>query len=227
MARTVSQYFNVLGGKGEQRLVEDLIIEAIKISGMKVFYVPREYVAADPIFGEDPLSKFTKTFPIEMYFDNPAAGFGGNDRYIITKFGLEMRDTASFIVSRRRFNEAVKHDGYTSVPNNVYTAAEARPTEGDLIYLPLTNDLFIINWSEHESVFYQIGYRYIWRVDVQKYDYSHETIKTGNPQIDAVQDFWENLDSTTNDPLANNDELTNEAEEVFDQSETDVFGDPL
>lgn len=226
MARTVSQYFNQTGAKGEQRLIEDLVIESIRINGMEVFYVPRTLVKADPIFGEDPLSKFEKVFPIEMYFDNPGEGWQG-DRYLISKFGLEMREQANFVVARRRFNEAVRYDGYNAMPITKLSEKEAKPKAGDLIYLPLTNDLFQINFPEHESVFHQLGYRYIWRIDVQKYDYSHETIATGKPEIDRVQQFFENVDSTENDPLANNNDLEEEGKEIIDTSEKNVFGDPV
>jgi Virus neck protein len=226
MARTISQYFNQIGAKGEQRLVEDLIIESIRINGMEIFYVPRTLVKDDPVFGEDPLSKFEKVFPIEMYFDNPQDGWQG-DRYIISKFGLEMRETANFIVSRRRFNETVRYDGFNMMPVTKLSTKEVRPMEGDLLYMPLTNDLFQINFAEHESVFYQLGYRYIWRIDVQKYDYSHETIKTGKPEIDRVQQFFQNADSASSDPLAENDDLLKEGAEVIDTTEKNVFGDPV
>jgi len=226
MSRTVSQYFNQFGAKGEQRLVEDLIVESIRINGMTVFYVPRTLVKLDPVFGEDPLSKFEKYFPIEMYFDNPSEGWQG-DRYLISKFGLEMREQANFVVSRRRFNEAIRYDGYNAMPITKLSTKEVRPKPGDLIYLPLSNDLFQINFAEHESVFYQLGYRYIWRIDVQKYDYSHETIKTGKPEIDRVQQFFENVDSAANDPLAQNDELKKEGEQILDTTEKNIFGDPV
>jgi len=243
MAKNVNHYFNVLGGKTEQKMVEDLIIEAIRSKGMKVYYIPRTLVKFDPVFGEDPLSKFEKYFPIEMYFDNPAGdGFGG-DRYLISKFGLEMRETANFIVSRRRFNQSVLVDGYGSVPftsqaearnawnqqHNISTAStEVRPMEGDLIYVPITNDLFQISFSEHESVFYQIGYRYIWRVDVQKFDYSSEKLDTGISEVDRIEDIFSNNDSVENDPLADNDILLERAEEKnISTREKNVFGDPI
>lgn len=226
MARTVSQYFNQIGAKGEQRLVEDLVVESIRINGIEVFYVPRTLVKTDPVFGEDNLSKFEKVFPIEMYFDDPGQGWQ-SDRYIISKWGLEMREQANFVVSRRRFNEAVRYDGFNNLPITQLTDKEVRPKNGDLIYLPLTNDIFIINFADHESVFYQLGYRYIWRINVQKWDYSHEKMKTGKPQIDRVQQFFENVDSTANDPLAQNTDLLEEAEEIIDTAETDLFGDPL
>ncbi len=223
MSQTVNQYFNVLGTKPEQRLIEDLVIESIKINGLRIFYIPRTLVKEDPVFGEDPLSKFIQAFPIEAYFDNPQ-GFNGN-RDMLSKFGIQLQDQASFIVSRRRFNQAVKYDGYNAIPNHQYTTTEVRPMEGDLIYLPLTNDLFQINFAEHESVFYQVGYRYVWRIDVEKFMYSSETIQTGIAEIDKIQQLFENVDNISNDPLADNDAITTEADTIIDFDETNPFGE--
>lgn len=225
MARNVSNYFNTLGSKSQQRLYEDLMIESIRLNGMKVYYVPRTYVKLDSLFGEDPLSKFEKVFPIEMYFDNPAGGFGG-DRFLMSKFGFQMAETASFIVARRRFNEAMKHDGFNCMPNTQYTAQEVRPMEGDIIYVPLTNDHFELMKSDHESTFYQAGHNTVYRLDVQKWNYSSEQVNTGIPEIDRVQDVFENLDSTDNDPLADNDHIKDEASTVLDWSESNPFGEP-
>jgi hypothetical protein len=224
MAQITNPYFNVLGSKGEQRLLEDLVIECIKINGMKVYYIPRTMVKEDPIFGEDNLSRFEKVFPIEMYFDSPQ-GFEG-DRDLLTKFGLELRDKANFVCSRRRFNAAVRYDGYNAIPSTTFTDQEVRPLEGDLIYLPLTNDLFEIRFAEHESVFYQVGNRYIWRITVEKFAYASEDIKTGVPEIDRIQTRFENLDGILNDPLADNTNIKTDATQIVDWSEKNPFGEP-
>jgi hypothetical protein len=221
----LNPYFNVRGIVSEQSLIDDLIVECIKINGMKVYYVPRTFIALDPIFGEDPLSKFTKVFPIEMYFDNPI-GFSG-DRDLITKFGLELRDKANFIVSRRRFNQVVRYDGSnTSIPTTAPSLREVRPMEGDLIYLPLTSDLFEIRFADHESVFYQSGARYIWRITVEKFAYSSETIQTGVPEIDKVQQLFQNNNSVANDLLSDNANIKTGVTDVGVFTENNPFGEP-
>jgi hypothetical protein len=231
MAEKISQYFNQINAKTEQRLLDDLLCESLRINGMTIFYVPRTLVKVDPIFGEDTLSCFEKYFSIPMYFDNPGAGFEG-DKYLISKFGMEMREQANFIVSRRMFNAAVRYDGYNSLPITKLSVREQRPLEGDLLYVPLTNDLFQIQFVDHEYVgpstaFYALGQRYLWRLSVQKYDYSHETINTGKPEIDRVQQFFKNVDSVKNDPLAENDELLKEGKEIISTDEKNIFGDPV
>jgi hypothetical protein len=247
VSKQISQYFNQTGARNEQRLVEDLIVESIQINGLSIFYIPRTLVKEDPVFGEDPLSKFEKTFKIEAYFDSPQGFEGQKDS--LAKFGIELRDEANFIVSRRRFTQAVQYDGYNAIPKTTYTARshyqltanEVRPLEGDLIYLPLTNDLFIIKKTDHESVFHQLGGLYIWRILVQKFDYSAEPITTGVQEIDRLQQLFDNaptsadsgfdphtfeVDPLHNDPIADNTTIKNDATTLIDFSETNPFGEP-
>ncbi len=66
---TVNVYFSQ-GTRNEQHLIEDLIIESLKIYGQEFFYIPRTLVSKDEILGEDRLSEFKSSFPIEMYFEN-------------------------------------------------------------------------------------------------------------------------------------------------------------
>lgn len=225
MGRNISQYFNQIGSMGEQRLIEDLVIEGIRLTGLKIYYLPRTLVNLDPILGEDPISKFVTYFTIEAYFDDPTSWQG--DGYLITKFGLDMHEGANFVISRRRYNEVFKRDGFNSIPNFQVTDVEVRPKEGDLIYLPVTNDIFQIEKAEHESVFHQLGKLYVWRIDVFKFKYSHEIFNTGIPEIDRVQVVFQNVDSTTNDPLAQNDELVSEAIDIINTTEKNIFGDPV
>ena len=77
-----------------------------------------------------------------------APGFDGEGD-LFTKFGVEIRDEATFVVSRRRWNSTV------SAVNNQISGV--RPREGDLIYLPLSNSLFEITFVEHEQPFYQLA----------------------------------------------------------------------
>ena len=112
------------GTKNEQYLVEDLIIESLRIYGQDMFYIPRTLVAKDEILGEDRLSQFTSSFPIEMYFEN-VDNFGGQGAFI-QKFGLMMEQTATLVVARRRWEQFIGRYGKTIIPT--------RPCEGDLIY---------------------------------------------------------------------------------------------
>ena len=129
----------------EQQLIENLYTEAIKIYGFDVFYIPRTLVNVDKIFNEDELSKFTSAHSIEMYLQS-VDGFEGEGDFL-SKFGVEIRDRASFVVVKSRWSSAVD--------DNASLIVEGRPNEGDLIYFPLTKGLFEITFVEHENIFYQ------------------------------------------------------------------------
>ena len=66
---TINPYFTH-GTRNEQYLVEDLIIESLRMYGNEVMYIPRTLVSKDDILGEDRLSHFKYAFPIEMYFED-------------------------------------------------------------------------------------------------------------------------------------------------------------
>lgn len=175
---TVNVYFSH-GTKNEQYLMEDLIVESLKIYGLEFFYIPRELVSKDNIFGEDRLSKFKKSFPIEMYFENVDT-FDGQGAFI-QKFGLMMEQSATLVVARRRWEQLVGRYGVTTIPQ--------RPNEGDLLYFPLTNGLFEIKFVKHQDPFYQLGKLYVYKLQIELFQYSSERLDTGIKEIDVFEDL--------------------------------------
>jgi hypothetical protein len=178
------------GTKNEQFLVEDLIIESLKIYGQDFFYIPRTLVSKDEILGEDRLSKFTSSFPIEMYFEN-VDSFDGQGAFI-QKFGLMMEQSATLVVARRRWEQMVGRFGATIIPT--------RPCEGDLIYFPLTKGMFEIKFVKHQDPFYQLGKLYVYKLQVELFQYSSEKIDTGVPSIDAFESLKSFTTNTTRTP---------------------------
>ena len=175
----LNNYFNNFPKNvtSEQLLVEDLVIEAMQIHGMEVFYMPRSSRdEVDYLFGEDPLKTYIKAYPIEMYLENVTGMDGEGD--FISKFGLEIRDELSLLVSRRRFSA---------------TIPQIRPNEGDLIYIPLIQNFFEITFVEHENnqaMFYTLGKGrggnvYVYALRMKQFVLSNEIIKTGIDEIDS------------------------------------------
>lgn len=169
-------YFK-LGTNSEQNVVESLIIECLQIYGQEMFYIPRTLVSKDEILGEDRLSEFKKAYPIEMYFEN-VDGFGGNGAFM-SKFGLMIEQSATLVVARKRWQQAVAQYGQTILPN--------RPAEGDLLYFPLTGGLFEIKFVQHQNPFYQIGKLYTYKLDIELFQYASERIDTGYNVIDDFE----------------------------------------
>lgn len=186
---TTNVYFTQ-GTRNEQLLVEDLIIESLKIYGQELKYIPRTLVSKDEILGEDRLSEFTSAFPIEMYFDN-VDSYEGQGMFI-QKFGMMIEQSATLTVSRRRWEQLVGRFGKTIIP--------ARPCEGDLIYFPLTKSLFEIKFVKHQDPFYQLGKLYVYKLQVELFQYASESIDTGVPEIDVFETLKTFNTNTTRNP---------------------------
>jgi len=176
-----SQYFNNYSNRyNEQRLVEDLIVEAIKMVGTDCYYLPNTNASArDLIYGEDPLKSFTAAFPIELYPANVTEYNGSTE--IFSKFGLEIKSGMTVIMSKRSFSERI-----------VNGTTLTRPQEGDLIFIPALNgagELFEIRFVDQNKDMTMFGRRFpfFYEMDLEKFKYSNETIATGVELIDDVQ----------------------------------------
>jgi hypothetical protein len=165
-----NRYFT-RGTPTEQRLYEDIIIESLKIYGQDVYYLPREIVKRDTIFNDDNVSRFDDAYRIEMYIEN-IEGFDGEGD-LFTKFGVEIRDAATFIVARRRWAGAIQF--YRNTEDNPFY----RPREGDLIFLTLSDSFFEITKVETESPFYQLKDLPVFKIRAELFEYNDEDFDTG------------------------------------------------
>ena len=167
-------FFNNFGASSEQLLIEELIIESIRIYGHDVFYLPRKTVDVDDIFNEDTLTKFDDTYSIEMYIKN-IEGFDGEGDFV-SRFGLEVRDRITFTVSKRKFEE--------DIASLIFVE---RPQEGDLIFFPLNKKMYEIKFVEHEAIFYQMGQLQTFDIICELFEYSQEEFNTGVANIDVIE----------------------------------------
>lgn len=167
-------YFNNFNSQSEQSLVEDLVVESIKIYGHDVVYLPRRVVNRDFVFNEDTISRYENDYSIEMYIRN-VDGFEGEGDFL-SKFGLEVRDQITFTVAKRRFDNDIG-----------LTEDIIRPRESDLIYFPLTKSYYEIKFVEHEAVFYQLGEIQMYDIRCELFEYSGEEFNTGDGTLDALE----------------------------------------
>ena len=165
-----------IGNAAEKRLHEDIIVEGI-LYGQDVFYLPRTLVNRDLILGED-----TRGFAPwkEMYFENNT-GFAG-EQEIISKFGLEIRDDTTLVVAKRSFTNLVE--------NKATLIARGRPNEGDIIYYPLMNSFFEIQFVEDQEPFFALGQLPVYKLRVTRWEYSSEKLDTGLDVIDSAGDKY-------------------------------------
>jgi hypothetical protein len=167
--------------RSEQTLYEDLIVESLKFYGQDCYYVPREVVYRDMIFNDEVLSRFNFAYKIEMYIEN-VEGFDG-DGDLFQKFGVEIRDAITLVMSRRRWNVEIKK--YEESETEKYY----RPREGDIIHLPLSGSTFQIMKVEDENPFYQLGQLPVFRMRCELFEYTNADFDTGVPEIDRVESF--------------------------------------
>jgi hypothetical protein len=232
-----------MGKRSESLLHEDLIIECLKIYGFDCYYIPRVAVNRDMILNEDPTNKYEDAFPLEAYLEN-TTGFGGTD--LLSKFGVEIQDTATFIVARRRWEEAVGRKKASVLFN--------RPAEGDLLYFPVTKSFFEIKYVEVKDPFFQVGKLYVYKLECELYQYSHEDVNTEVREIDEIIDKYdqdinafiltyeddteflletsspselvlETFDINTTDKNAQNDDFDTNVTDILDFTERNPFGE--
>ena len=172
----------------EQRLVQDLVNEHLRMYGQEVYYMPRKYLGTDSIMRENVLSRFDDAYPIEAYIANVEGFQGSGD--LMTKFGIRVTDEATFIISKERFQDYI-----TEIMTNVESGEDRRrqdedgniaerPVEGDLIYFPLTDSLFEIKFVEHENPFYQLGQLTTYELRCELFEYEQEIVDTSIREID-------------------------------------------
>ena len=159
----------------EQNLVEDLIVESLRMYGHNCYYLPRKIVNEDTILGEAADSSFEDAYEVEMYLEGVEGFEGEGDLY--SKFGVEVRDTATFIISRRSWERFISLDANL--------ATSLRPNEGDLIYFPLSKSVFEIKFVEHENPFYQLGKLYTFKMTCHLFEYSGEDFDTNIEALDT------------------------------------------
>jgi hypothetical protein len=161
----------------EQNLYEDLIVESLRMYGHETFYLPREVMEEDVILGEDVQSTFGDSYLVEMYIEN-TEGFEG-DGDLMSKFGVQVRDTATFVLSLRSWER------FISLDSNLATSL--RPNEGDLIYFPMSGSMFEIKFVEHENPFYQVGKLFVFKLQCELFEYSGEDFDTDIGNIDVIE----------------------------------------
>jgi hypothetical protein len=215
--RFFNQYTPV---KQEQSLVEDLIIESIKIYGIDGYYLPRTHVNLDKIYGEDASMLFDDALEMELYvksFD----GFMGQEDFM-AKFGLQVDESVTFVISQKRFTQSLKTSIITEYSYNMLTEdgdellsnrndvseydydAIIRPREGDLIWIPMFESMYEIKFTQNIENFFQLGKLYTYELRCDRLEYSSERINTDIAEIDANEDQY-SLSTANNEKLLDED----------------------
>lgn len=210
----VNPYFNQQTFESEQNLVQDLMDEAIQIHGVDTYYLPRENGNVDALLGEDDMSSFANGVSIEMYIKDTTSFKGQSD--FMSKFGLQIEDQCTFVVSVRRFNTLLAAAGRTQprVGDIIWLQMKQRRDQGN----PNRKYLFEIKFVEDKEQLFQLGYLYTYELRCELMTYTHQNIDTGataeddddnvvvdvDEVTDALNDLTTDAPTATNDPIADN-----------------------
>jgi len=207
MAR--NRFFNQYSPiKSEQSLIRSLVVESIKIYGVDAYYMPRTHVNLDKLYNEDGAVVYDDALEMEMFIKS-YDGFMGQEDFI-SKFGLQIDESITFVVAQKRFIESLKplmmneygynvllEDGSYFLAEQGYDYSEIlRPREGDLIWIPMLGYMYEIKFTENIENFFQLGDLYTFEMRCDRYEYSSERIDTDVAEIDAIEDQYSL--STTN-----------------------------
>lgn len=172
--------FFLQGSKSEQNLIQDLINEQLRMYGVEVYYLPRQYATERTVIKEVIESNFSNAYPIEAYVET-FDGYNDNPT-ILSKFGIQAQNEINLIISRERFKTYIS----PLIKNIPDIKLPTRPKEGDLIYFPLGNRLFEIKYVEHEKPFYQLQGLYTYLLKCELFRYEDEIIDTSVEEIDDL-----------------------------------------
>ncbi len=200
-----------VGSRNEQDLIESLTIESLGFNGQQMIYIPRTIVSLDALFGEDRLSQFNRGQKIEVYLKNAVFD---TSRAFVSKFGLMIDQTATFVISRRRWTELVGNTGTTALPT--------RPAEGDLIWFPLSDGLFEIKYVNYQNPFYQLNNLFVYSLDVQLFSYASERIQTGISDVDGFETL-KTFDTTVSPSASGNTANNAQNADIDKLAATEVF----
>lgn len=209
---SISPYFQHVTASNEQKLIDDLTRETIYQRGLNLYYIPRTEAEQgfDYLFGENPENIYDNAVELEFYCLNVSTGFEGEAA--IGRFALEIANTATFLTSVTRFREEVQKE-YPNIK---------RPREGDLILFKTDPTeavfMFEITYVEDDTPFYQIGKSNVFRMEAEKFNYSHETLNTGIDDIDTRDLSTENEEDESPD-------IQTESDSFVDFNETDPFSE--
>ena len=208
------------GNTGEQGLYQDLVDEQIKLFGSDIYYLPGT-ILQDNTLDEVRYSKYQEQFQIEMLLQN-VTGFGDGAEFV-SKFGLRISDEVIFRVSTRRWDEEVAEHS----PNLTVTS---RPNEGDLLYFPLTKDIYEIKFVEKEQPFYQFGKIQFYAITAEIYEVGSDDFDTGIEEIDVIEQTFDNAIKLYMDPGGTGDFTVGEevvGDEFLAKAVSTITGDAV
>ncbi len=190
-------------------IVQDMVEEVVDVVGFTAKYLPRKYsTALDPIFGEDPSSKFDTVWTFNVLIDDYQEYGDVGDFY--GKFGVQVTDEMKVSFTKKDFAE------------QTVATDDDIPIAGDLLYFSDAEALFEVTFVGHDSSFYPSpeGPQYIWTLTLKPWEYGGEDIDVADAEITALET---EIETAVTNELATPDWDTMD-DDILDLSEMNPFG---
>jgi len=204
-----NEWFNQYNHEGEQGLLDDLIVESLRIHALDMKYLPRTGVNKDDTLNEYEYNTFDTAIDCEFYIKS-ATSFEGQGSFL-EKFGMQIKDQMILTMAKRSFNSFIKP-----------ITTKERPLEGDLIYIPMIEACYEINFVETSLPFYQLGALQTYDITLELYESSHDVFSTG---IAAIDDKYNGYGDANSDPYDQGSEFALTSNTILDFTEINPFTD--
>lgn len=155
-------HFNHFTVQTEKDLLNDIVAESIQFSGLEFYYIKREIVNLDRIFGEDTTNTFGDYWKVAMYLESYNGWQGQQDFY--SKFGVSVADEVDLVIQPELF--AYQTGGYFPKPGDLIMWERQSQTKQPT--------LFEIIWVEADNPFHPNGTLPMRRITAQKFAASRE-----------------------------------------------------
>lgn len=172
--------FNDKRNQNEIKLYEGINQEFNQITGVVIYYYPKNVISKDVIFQES-IKKFDKFYEIPATFNNYES-FDGNDLY--SKFGLFMQRGIEFEISIKEFNDCVNGE----LDN---------PEIGDFVYLKNLNEWLEITHVNDKKLLLPFGTKFIYSFTAKKVEYEDEVIESSE-DVEIANNFSITIDRMEN-----------------------------
>ena len=63
-----------------------------------------------------------------------------------------------------------------------------RPLEGDLVFHPILNKIFEVNFVDHDEPFHQLDNNPVFKLSCKQFEYGSDALDTGITEIDSIED---------------------------------------
>ena len=190
-------------------IVKDIVEEVVEVVGFSAKYLPRKYgTAMDPIFGEDPSSKFDTVWTFKVLIDDYQEYGDVGDFY--GKFGVQVTDEMKVSFTKKDFAE------------QTVATDDDTPIAGDLLYFSDAEALFEVTFVGHDSSFYPApeGPQHVWTLTLKPWEYGGEDIDVADAEITALET---DIQTAVDAELATPDWDTLD-DDILDLSEMNPFG---